>query len=86
MLAVGFTSTYAVTRRVTSEVFCVSSKGDSQERSTEGNEFFLFIQDHTFPRAAHTSVRQEYKDPALSARSRTVLTSTVHYRAPCWVG
>ena len=29
-------------------------------------------------RAAHISVRQEFKDPALSTRSRTVLTSTVH--------
>lgn len=85
-LLVGFTSTYAVTRRVTSEVFCVSSKGDSQERSTEGSKLFLFIQDHSFPRAAHISVRQEYKDPALSAGSRTVLTSIVHYRAPCLVG
>lgn len=76
--------TYAVTRRVTSEVFCVSSK-EITERSTEGSKLFLFIQDHSFPRAAHISVRQEYKDPALSAGSRTVLTSIVHYRAPCLV-
>lgn len=78
-----------VTRSVRSQVFCVISKADTQQKSTGGkleNWVFPLHPRSNLPRAAHMLVRQGYKGPAISAEWRTILTSTAHYRDPCWVG